>query len=245
VLDQAREAFIAMDAVGLVIDWNVQAQRTFGWSAEEAIGRTVAELIIPPRYRAAHTRGLRAYLDGGHAKMLDRRVELSAVDRTGRGFPIELTISRDATVDGSDPRFFAFLHDISDRRLSERLLRAQHAVTRVFAETQHSSEVLRGLLAALGAAMGWQLGAAWSSEDARDVLCCRSVWRSDSRLAADFEAVTLKLELASGVGLAGCVWASGEPAWMAGVPADPSFRRARVLTRGDAFWTSPASVDTG
>jgi PAS domain S-box-containing protein len=115
VLDQAQEAFIAKDAAGLVIGWNAQAQRTFGWSAEEALGRLLGELIIPSRDRAAHTRGLRFYLGKGQARMLDRRVEVSAVDRTGRELPLELTISRDAPLDGSAPRFIAFLHDISDR----------------------------------------------------------------------------------------------------------------------------------
>jgi PAS domain S-box-containing protein len=57
--DGSHEAFVGMDAGGYVIDWNVQAQHTFGWSSEEAIRRALGDLIIPRRYRASHLEGLR------------------------------------------------------------------------------------------------------------------------------------------------------------------------------------------
>jgi diguanylate cyclase (GGDEF)-like protein/PAS domain S-box-containing protein len=229
VLDHAHEAFVAMDAGGLVIDWNPQAQRTFGWSAEQAVGRVLADLMIPQRYRAAHAAGLRRYLDGGETRFLDRRLELSAVDRTGREFPVELTISCQEGL--AAPCFYAFVHDISERRLSERLLRAQHAITRVLAQAQSSEEAMRGLLAALGEAMGWQLGSWWSpAENNREVLRCRSVWRSGDA-AAEFEEVSLGLELERGVALPGRVWATGQAAWTADLAGDASLPRACVAGR--------------
>jgi hypothetical protein len=54
------------------------------------------------------------------------------------------------------------LHDISERRLSERVLRVQHAISRVFAEARSSGDAMRALLAGLGEAMEWQVGACWS-----------------------------------------------------------------------------------
>lgn len=68
VIDHAHEAVVAMNAAGLVTDWNPQAERTFGWSREEAVGRVLAELIIPPRYRGAHLAGLRRFRDSGRAR---------------------------------------------------------------------------------------------------------------------------------------------------------------------------------
>jgi diguanylate cyclase (GGDEF)-like protein/PAS domain S-box-containing protein len=228
VLDHAHEAFVAMDASGVLIDWNPQAQRTFGWSGEEAIGRSLAELIIPQRYRALHAEGLRRYLEGAAPRVLDRRLELDAIDRTGREFPVELTIIRH---DGlAAPCFYAFVHDISQRRLSERLLRAQHAITRVFAQAKSSDEAMRGLLAALGEAMGWQLGSWWSRTDDGEALHCRSVWRSGDA-AAEFEQVSMALELVRGVALPGRVWVTGEPAWTADLAADASYPRARAAAR--------------
>lgn len=229
VLDHALDAFIAMDAGGFVIDWNPQAQRTFGWSAHEAIGQVLADLIIPPRLRGAHLAGLRRFLDGGASKVLDQRLELNAVDRAGREFPVELTISCDAAVD--PPRFYAFLHDISKRRLSERLLRAQSAISHVFAEVQDSGDAMHGLLAGLGAAMDWHVGAWWSVHDDADVLRCSSVWRCDPAIAEEFEQVTWKLALVRGEALPGRVWASGESAWTADLAAEPGLPHAAVAAR--------------
>jgi diguanylate cyclase (GGDEF)-like protein/PAS domain S-box-containing protein len=228
VLDHAHEAFIAMDAGGFVIGWNLQAERTFGWSSEEAIGQVLGDLIIPQRYRAAHWKGLRRCVASGESTLLGRRLELSAVDRMGREFPVELTISRDD--DQPATCFYAFLHDISERTRSERLMRAQHAISRVFAQAKDSDDAIRGSLRALGEAMGWQLGAWWSRTEDSDVLRCRSVWRQDA-MEPDFEEISLRLELAQGVGLAGRVWASGEPAWTADIAVDASFPRAKAAAR--------------
>jgi diguanylate cyclase (GGDEF)-like protein/PAS domain S-box-containing protein len=229
VIDHAHEAFVAMDAGGFVIDWNRWAERTFGWSREEALGRVLGELIIPLRYRAAHLAGLRRFLDTGEAPVLDRRLEFRAIDRSGREFPVELTISRQRGQ--SAPRFFAFLHDISERKFSERLLRAQHAISSVFAEAQSKPEAITELLAGLGQAMGWRLGAWWSRDGDEQVLRCRAVWRCDPATAADFEAVSLKLELARGSGLAGRAWETGQPVWSADLAADESFSRSQAAGR--------------
>ncbi len=138
VIDHAHEAFVAMDAGGFVIDWTPQAQRTFGWSHEEAVGLALADLIIPARLRDAHWAGLRRYLDTGEGPLLGKRIEVSAIDRSGREFPVELTITRQP--EPSAPCFCAFLHDISERRFSERMLRSQHAITSACAEAQSTPQ---------------------------------------------------------------------------------------------------------
>src|SRR3546814_15605944 len=68
------------------------AERTFGWTRSEAIGRGVDETIVPPAHRQAHRAGLARFLAGGEAAALDRRMELQALHRSGREFPVELTI---------------------------------------------------------------------------------------------------------------------------------------------------------
>jgi PAS domain S-box-containing protein len=111
VLDGTREAFIAMDGGGFVIDWNAASERTFGWSREEAVGRTLSDLIIPEDFREAHLRGLQRFLDTGTAKALNRPLELLALRRDGSEFPIELTISM---LPGPGvPRFFAFVREMA------------------------------------------------------------------------------------------------------------------------------------
>src|SRR5260370_39324303 len=79
VLDTANEAFIAMDAAGRITNWNHQAEVPFGWSRVAAIGRLLAETIIPPQYREAHIRGLQDFLATGQGPVLDKRFEITAL----------------------------------------------------------------------------------------------------------------------------------------------------------------------
>lgn len=59
VLDTVQEAFVAIDADGVITAWNPEAESTFGWSRDEAVGGRLSEMIIPPEYREAHKKGLR------------------------------------------------------------------------------------------------------------------------------------------------------------------------------------------
>ena len=120
VVEDAHEAFVAIDESGRITDWNPQAEVTFGWSRAEAVGRPLAETIIPERYWAAHIKGLHRFLTSGEARVLGRRVELSALHRDGHEFPIEISISAVKTEDGFT--FNALMHDISERKRAERTI---------------------------------------------------------------------------------------------------------------------------
>jgi len=119
VLDTARDAYVATDAEGRIIEWNAEAAATFGRAREEVLGRPFADLLVDI-HRADHVAGLRRYLETGIATSLIGRTELSALRRDGTSFPIEMTTAparqRDRTT------FHSFLHDISIRRLSQQQL---------------------------------------------------------------------------------------------------------------------------
>jgi len=117
VLDSAHDAFVSMDAGGFVTDWNRAAEETFGWTRGEAVGRVLADLIVPPGMRDAHWTGLRRFLESGEGPVLGKRLELSAMHREGQEFPIELTISALET-DGL-VAFHAFVRDVSERHRAE------------------------------------------------------------------------------------------------------------------------------
>lgn len=120
LVDTSTEAFIAMDAEGRITEWNRQAERIFGWSRDEALGRRMADTIIPPSYREAHNGGLAHYLATGEGPVLNQRLELEGRHRDGWEFPVEFTIW--AIGSGSDLTFNALLHDISERRRLEEEL---------------------------------------------------------------------------------------------------------------------------
>ncbi|HEU5109494.1 MAG TPA: PAS domain S-box protein, partial [Micromonosporaceae bacterium] len=113
VLDSAQDAFVSMDTDGRVTAWNAAAERLFGWSTAEALGRSATALMIPPRFHAPHERGLARVRRTGTSTLAGQRLELAAVDRAGREFPIEMTLQ--VAVEHGSPVFHAFLHDITER----------------------------------------------------------------------------------------------------------------------------------
>jgi PAS domain S-box-containing protein len=125
ILNTALDAVVTMNADGRVTGWNPAAEAIFGHSPAEAIGREMAELIVPPRLRNAHRRGLARFLETGRGVVLDRRLELTGLRRDGTEFPVELTITR-IPLPGA-PTFTGYLRDITDRVHADRELRTSRA----------------------------------------------------------------------------------------------------------------------
>jgi diguanylate cyclase (GGDEF)-like protein/PAS domain S-box-containing protein len=232
ILESAHEAFVAMDPGGFIIDWNAEAESTFGWSREEAIGRVLADTIIPVRHREAHLEGLERYLATGKGKVIDQRIEIEALHREGFEFPVELTISVRTTEDGRY-YFNALLHDISDRRRSALYVDAQHAVTRILAGASTEDEVILGLLPELGERMGWEYGALWRWDDEAERLVCAKTWTADGQHLLRFASASRQVKLAAGEGLPGRVWESRKPALVADVAVDENFPRGEAAAEAD------------
>jgi PAS domain S-box-containing protein len=83
IVDHAHDAYVAIDRDGRIVTWSAEAERTFGWSASEVLGRQLSETIIPPRYREDHHRGLQRYLETGEERVFDRLLQLKALHRDG------------------------------------------------------------------------------------------------------------------------------------------------------------------
>ena len=134
IFDSALDAVVTMDANGVITDWNPMAETVFGWPKSEVVGRPVADTIMPQRYREAHRRGLRHFLETGEGPALNRRLELDGLHRDGHEFPIELSIG--ATPSGHGYVFSAFARDIGERR------RAEEAVRRLAATVATSTDAI-------------------------------------------------------------------------------------------------------
>jgi len=113
VLDATQDAFVSTDRNGLVTAWNVAAERLFGRPARQALGMPIADLIIPDGRRADHEAGLARIRAGQAPRMIGKRLQLTALDGTGREFPVEMTLQ--VVHEHGEPTFHAFLHDISGR----------------------------------------------------------------------------------------------------------------------------------
>ena len=124
LIDTANDAVVSIDHRSVIVDWNRTAETMFGWSREEAVGRILTDLIVPPQHREAHHRGLGRFLaERSQQGILNRRVETTALARDGREFDIELSVWPVEAGDGSIT-FSAFIRDISRRKRNEQTLRA-------------------------------------------------------------------------------------------------------------------------
>ncbi len=123
IIDTASYAYIAMNRDGSVTDWNQAAEQTFGWTREEILGRSLADRIIPIDQRDAHAQGLNRFIETGEGPVLGTRLEVNALHRDGREFPVELTIWSVGT--GEAASFSALVHDITLRKELERQLQHQ------------------------------------------------------------------------------------------------------------------------
>jgi PAS domain S-box-containing protein len=117
VVDIALDCIITIDHEGRILEWNPAAERTFGHSRSEVLGRQMAETIVPPKYRDAHYRGFSRYLQTGESHILGQRVEIEGMRADGTLFPCELAITR-VPVAGP-PVFTAYLRDLTERRRLE------------------------------------------------------------------------------------------------------------------------------
>ena len=127
VLEISSDAFVGMDQSGRVTEWNAAAETLFGYGRDDAIGRLLDELIIPPRYREAHRIAIRRMSASDRLQPVGRGpLELTALDARGREFPIEVSVTSVPLRDGV--AFRGFIRDISSRKEAEARLIA-HAVS--------------------------------------------------------------------------------------------------------------------
>ena len=117
ILESALDCIITMDAAGTVREFNPAAERVFGFLRAQAVGRELAELIVPPRLRERHRKGLAHYLKTGEGPVLSRRIEINALRHDGSEILVELAITP-FEIEGA-PFFTAYLRDITQRKRTE------------------------------------------------------------------------------------------------------------------------------
>ena len=236
VIEAADDAYVAMNAAGLVTGWNSRAEAMFGWSRADVVGRQLSEVLIPPAYREQHEAGLKQALLTRSGPVLNQRIEITALRRDGREFPVELSVW--PVWDDEDATFNAFIQDISERRAAAEALERETRFTTLLQQVAIASneardieEALSAGLNAVRAATGWPVGHALlvgGSAGHTDI------WQVDDegRYAA-FIRATQAVAFQSGVGLPGRVLDTGRPQWIADISSNPEFvRRAAAAEVG-------------
>jgi len=172
ILETALDAVVIMNSDGIVADWNDRAASVFGWSRGEAVGQTMANLIIPERYREAHRNGLQRYLSSGRGNVLGRRIEVSGIRKNGEEFPVELSIS--PIQDGEYTLFVGCLRDMTERH-ALRLAQAELArVTQRTAMREMTASIVHEIAQPLAAiASNAHAGLRWMARAAPDLDAAR------------------------------------------------------------------------
>ncbi|MGQ0739963.1 MAG: PAS domain S-box protein [Bacteroidota bacterium] len=114
IMNSALDAIVCIDRQGIINVWTPQAEKIFGWTEQEALGKPLTETIIPERYRDKHIQGIRHYHATGEGPALNRIIEISAVKKNGEEFPVELSIT--PVKQGETEFFCAFIRDITERK---------------------------------------------------------------------------------------------------------------------------------
>jgi PAS domain S-box-containing protein len=117
IMANALDAIVTIDEQSKIIDWNPQAEIIFGWTSDEAIGKTLYDTVIPSGEHDRHRNGVQHFLDTGEAPIFHKRTEVEAIDKTGRKFPVELSVSPLRI--GDSQVFSAFIRDITARVRAE------------------------------------------------------------------------------------------------------------------------------
>jgi diguanylate cyclase (GGDEF)-like protein/PAS domain S-box-containing protein len=230
IIDTSPSAVITADEKGMITGWNRKAEEIFGWSHDEAIGRTLAATIIPRRYRELHQRGLTRFIETGDGKLLGRPTELAAMHRDGREFPIEISVSPTSRA-GSRVEFVAFVSDISHRRMADRLRAVQFAVTRPLANAATWAEAAPQVLQGVCETLGWPVGEFWAVDQDANVLHWGYGWYRPTRDFGAFAASGRDITFARGVGLLGRVWATARARSIDDLASDPNSQRAAAAAR--------------
>ncbi|MDP9171557.1 MAG: PAS domain S-box protein, partial [Acidobacteriota bacterium] len=252
ILVTAYDAFLGMDPDGTITTWNPQAERTFGWTAAEVLGHRLCDVAIAPAYRKAHEYGLEHFLATVGGSHPNRVIELVALHRDGREFPVEATVWPIKV--GGALSYNAFVRDISERRLAEEARKKESALIQLLqsvtiAANRSSSieQTAPTCLQLICSHTGWPLCHIYIGTNASSGELISGAWQGEAggRFAA-FREVTDRVALTGETGLSGYVLASGKPRWMVNLAEEqPLTERAQSavdagLRSGFAF---PIVVD--
>lgn len=145
MVNAAIDGIVTIDERGAIVEFNPAAQRIFGYSREEVLGREMAEIIIPERLRERHRQGIAHYVATGQGRVLDRHIELPALRRDGTEFLVELAITR--INQQGPPLFTGYIRDISERKRAEEHLKFLSRASELFASSLDFDATMKNIAA--------------------------------------------------------------------------------------------------
>jgi len=143
IFDNAMAALVSTDEAGHIVEFNPAAAAMFGVGRDQAVGRSVAEVLIPPRLREAHNAGMARVSAGGEQRVMGRRVEMPALRADGSEFPVEMLLWRTAV--GGQTFYTASLFDLSERQSAHGEIERQREALRQSEKLTAMGSLLAGV----------------------------------------------------------------------------------------------------
>ena len=119
IFDSALDSIITIDHAGIIVEFNPEAEKSFGYSRHEVAGKPMAELVIPPSLREKHHQALARYLATGKGSMVGKRIEVTAMRSDGTEFPVELSLTSISTK--ARPMITAYIRDLTEQKKQEEI----------------------------------------------------------------------------------------------------------------------------
>ena len=227
-IEAAPAAMVMVDQRGTILLVNGLAEELFGYPRHELLGTSI-EQLLPHRFRGGHPKDRASFSLDPRRRLMGAGRDLYGLRKDGTEVPVEIGLSPFKSSEGL--YILAAIADITQRKRVEQRQATLLDVTRALAESASLKDVAAPILEAVCENLEWDLGALWTVDRDAGVLRCVDVWHRPSVTLVEFEAVTREWTFASGVGLIGRVWKSGEPAWIADVVSDDNFPRAPMAAR--------------
>jgi PAS domain S-box-containing protein len=219
------DALVIVDEAGHIVFVNAQTETLFGYQREELLGQAV-EILVPERLRSQHVAHRTAYLASPRLRALHSGLELSGQRKNGSTFTVEINLNPLRTT--GELLVIAVVRDLTARKLAERCLAAEHAVTRILAQAADIINAAPGMMQAICESLGWDVGVVWTVDGEAHVLRCVDVWHAPAVEAPALAQASRQGTFALGVGLPGRVWHSQRPDWIPDVTQEANFPRAAI-----------------
>jgi PAS domain S-box-containing protein len=228
IIESSGDAIISKDLDEMLTSWNKEAERLFGYSADEIIGKPITVLVPPDRHN--EELGIIERLRQGERVL---RYETVYLRKDGTALNVSLVVWPIKDETGNILGASKIARDITERIRTERRRTTQYAVTNLLAASWTLAEVATELLEAMAASGDWAFAAIWTYDQAAGGLRCRNVWHEASEQVKKFSDLSLVVTLPEGQGLPGRVWNSKKPTWVYDVTRDSNFPRAPYAAAAD------------
>jgi two-component system CheB/CheR fusion protein len=228
IIESFGDAIISKNLNEVITSWNEEAERLFGYTADEIIGKPITTLV--PSERHDEELGIIERLRRGERIV---RYDTIGCRKDGMLLDISLAVSPIKDESGHVVGASRIARDITERVRNDRRRATQYMVASLLAGSWTLAEAGTQILEAVAASGDWAYAAIWAYDEVAGGLRCRNLWHEASERVKKFADLSRLITLAKGQGLPGRVWDSKKPTWVYDVTRDSNFPRAPYAAEAD------------